>query len=36
MITNILIFSPHPDDAELAIGGIIAQHAEKYNCIMVS
>lgn len=31
MITNILIFSPHPDDAELCIGGFIISHLEKYG-----
>jgi LmbE family N-acetylglucosaminyl deacetylase len=29
MKTNIMIFSPHPDDAEIAIGGFILTQCEK-------
>lgn len=32
---NILVFSPHPDDAELIIGGTIAKHSKKYRVIIV-
>lgn len=34
-MTNILIFSPHPDDAEITIGGIIAKHSKKYKITVV-
>lgn len=36
MITNILIFSPHPDDAELCIGGFIISHLKKYSITIVN
>ena len=35
ILTNILIFSPHPDDAEITIGGIIAKHSKKYKITVV-
>ena len=32
---NILVFSPHPDDAELCVGGTIIKHSDKYSIIIV-
>lgn len=34
-MVNILVFSSHPDDAELVIGGIIAKHSKKYKVVIV-
>lgn len=28
-MNHILIFLPHPDDAEICIGGIIAKHSQN-------
>lgn len=36
MITNILVFSPHPDDAELCIGGFIIKHLKDYKITIVN
>lgn len=35
-MVNILVFSPHPDDAVLIIGGIILQHMKKYSIMIVN
>lgn len=32
---NILVFSPHPDDAEMVMGGIIKKFSAKYNIAIV-
>lgn len=32
---NILVFSPHPDDAEMVVGGIIKKFSVKYNIAIV-
>lgn len=33
---NILIFSPHPDDAEISIGGFILLHANEYKIKIIN
>ena len=34
-MTNVLIIAPHPDDAELAMGGVIAQMIQsKWNVVL--
>ena len=30
-MANILIFSPHPDDAEICLGGLILTYSAKYS-----
>lgn len=35
-MTSIMIFSPHPDDAELCIGGFILEHSKKYRITIVN
>ncbi len=35
-MVNILIFSPHPDDAELIIGGFILRHLCQYKILLVN
>ncbi len=34
-MTNILVFSTHPDDAEFSIGGTILKHSKKYKITIV-
>lgn len=35
-MTNIMIFSPHPDDAELCLGGFILNHIRKYKVTIIN
>lgn len=35
-MVNLMVFSPHPDDAELVVGGIILKHAKKYKVVVVN
>ena len=32
---NIIVFSPHPDDAEVLMGGTIAKYAEKGHDVLI-
>lgn len=32
---NIIVFSPHPDDAEVLVGGTIAKYAEKGHDVLI-
>jgi len=32
---NILVFSPHPDDAEVLVGGTIAKYTEKGHHVLI-
>ncbi|MFC1964498.1 PIG-L deacetylase family protein [Chloroflexota bacterium] len=32
---NVLVFSPHPDDAEVLMGGTIARYTMRGHCVMI-
>ena len=32
---NIIVFSPHPDDAEVLMGGTIAQHTRSGHVVKI-
>ena len=36
MSIPIMIFSPHPDDAELCLGGFILEHSKRYKNLIVN
>ena len=36
MSIPIMIFSPHPDDAELCLGGFILEHSKRYKILIVN
>ena len=32
---NVIVFSPHPDDAEVMMGGTIARYAQKGHNVSI-